>query len=399
MARTKNQRNTPRPSATPVMDPWDVEHQQSLATHGPMASTNHTYPITVHRGFDAQFTAEPLTRRYPIFEETESHRAFLVRTRSERLITTGKRDNYYTPEQLWEEDDRLRGRMQFAREGEPSWVDEEEDSSDEEQAEGPVPQQNDIVRGQSEVEPETDLPIALHAEDHVTTVAAVTEDHEGVQDLVTGLDLSTTAPLLALTSTFTDGTIAVALCGQQRSHEEVPEDTSVKPALPAAPAKLNDSSHPVGLDRDAAGDTPAISQEGSTQDQAGINEWNVSLKDAPLPTVSLLSGAENFDALMATTDWDTETTIATVVKYSDGRVVALLMGQQREKQNATRRGSEIEYGLLFAQFFQTVGKSSQHNAFPHHHKQLLSLLGVTRKDLVKANAITDLTADTQQHQS
>jgi hypothetical protein len=143
MARTKNQKTAQRTaSSTPVMDPWDIEHQRSLAVHGPMASTNIIYPITVHRGFEADREAQPLTRRYPVFEETVSHREFLVRSRSERLITTGERDNYYTPEQLWEEDDRLRERMKFARSGEPSWVDEEPYSSDEEEAVGPVVQQS-----------------------------------------------------------------------------------------------------------------------------------------------------------------------------------------------------------------------------------------------------------------
>jgi len=46
------------------MDPWDVEHQQSLALHGPMASTKAIYPSTIHRGFDALGTAEPLTRPF-----------------------------------------------------------------------------------------------------------------------------------------------------------------------------------------------------------------------------------------------------------------------------------------------------------------------------------------------
>ena len=124
----------------------------------------------------------------------------------------------------------------------------------------------------------------------------------------------------------------------------------------------------------------------------------MSLKDARLPTVSLLSGAKNFDALMAATDWDTETTIATVVKFSDGRVMAILMGQQREKRPAARRSSEIEYGLLLAQFFQTVGTSTQHSAFPQEHKPLASLLETARKDLVRADAIPDMVV-TAQNQS
>jgi hypothetical protein len=98
---------------------------------------------------------------------------------------------------------------------------------------------------------------------------------------------------------------------------------------------------------------------------------------------------------LAATDWDTETTIATVVKYGDGRVVVFLMGQQREKQPAARRSLEIGYGLLFAQFFQTVEMSTQHSAFTEKHKQLASLLETTRNNLVKADAIPDLTVAAQ----
>ena len=394
MARTKNQRNTQRPSATPVMDPWDVEHQQSLAIHGPMASTNHIYPITVHRGFESQDTAEPFTRRYPAFQEFESHRAFLVRSRSERLITNGERDNYYTPEQLWEEDDHIRGTMQFARSGEASWVDEEvyssDEDEDEEEAEGQVLQRNDGPQQQQPtVDPkdETDLPLTLQFEDHVTTVAAVLPDHENVQDFITSLDLSTTTAPLTISSTFMDGTIAVALCGQQKSHETGTEDTGSSQGLQTA-CKGDGSSLPRALDTDAADDDNSMQQQDA-------DEWNVSLKDARLPTVSLLSGSEKLNALLAATDWDTETTIATVVKYGDGRVVVFLMGQQREKQPAARRSSEIEYGLIFAQFFQTVEMSTQHSAFTEKHKQLASLLETTRNDLVKADAIPDLTVAAQ----
>ena len=65
MARTKNPKNAQRTaSSAPIMDPWDVEHQQSLALHGPMASTNVIYPSTIYRGFESLDTAEPLTRPF-----------------------------------------------------------------------------------------------------------------------------------------------------------------------------------------------------------------------------------------------------------------------------------------------------------------------------------------------
>jgi hypothetical protein len=386
MARTKNAKIPQRTaSSITIMDPWDVEFQQSVATHGTIASTNQIYPSAVHRGFDAQDTARPLTRRYPVFEETVSHRERLVQARSDRLITTGERDNYYTPEQLWEEDDRLRGRMQFAREGEPSWVDEEEDSSDEEGAEGSTVQRNVAVEKKAEVEGEDDtvLPVTLRADDHVTTVAAVIPDYKDVPDLIASLNLSSTATLLTTTITFTDGTLAVAICGQQSPHEEITEDASAGQASQAAPVEGDDASRTAGLDVTAANDN-----EVTPQDDAG--EWNVVLKDARLPTVALLSGEKTFDSLMVATDWDTWATIATIVKYSDGRVVAILMGQERGNQRAT--SPEIDYASFFNNFFEAVAKSTQHAAFPEQHKQFASLLEATRKDLVKADAITDLTA-------
>jgi hypothetical protein len=385
MARTKCAKTPQRTaSSTPIMDPWDVEFQQSVATHGTIASTNQIYPSAVHRGFDAQDTARPLTRRYSIFEETQSHRESLVQARSDRLITTGERDNYYTPEQLWEEDDRQRGTMQFAREGEPSWVYEEEDSSDDEEAEG----QREVAVGKKsdvEEEDETVLPITLQADDHVTTVAAVVPDYKDVQDLVTSLNLSTTAPLLTTTITFTDGTLAVAFCGQQKPHEKSNEDASAGQASQSAPVKGDDSS--VGLDIAAADDNSEIPQEDAS-------EWNVVLKDSRLPNVSLLSGEKNFHALMVATDWDTWATIATIVKYNDGRVVAILMGQQHGNKRAT--APEIDFASFFNEFFQTVAKSTHHSAFPQQHDQLASLLETVRNDLVNANAITDVTASRKQ---
>ena len=385
MARTKCAKTPQRTaSSTPIMDPWDVEFQQSVATHGTIASTNQIYPSAVHRCFDAQDTARPLTRRYSIFEETQSHRESLVQARSDRLITTGERDNYYTPEQLWEEDDRQRGTMQFAREGEPSWVYEEEDSSDDEEAEG----QREVAVGKKsdvEEEDETVLPITLQADDHVTTVAAVVPDYKDVQDLVTSLNLSTTAPLLTTTITFTDGTLAVAFCGQQKPHEKSNEDASAGQASQSAPVKGDDSS--VGLDIAAADDNSEIPQEDAS-------EWNVVLKASRLPNVSLLSGEKNFHALMVATDWDTWATIATIVKYNDGRVVAILMGQQHGNKRAT--APEIDFASFFNEFFQTVAKSTHHSAFPQQHDQLASLLETVRNDLVNANAITDVTASRKQ---
>lgn len=67
----------------------------------------------MHKGFDADDTAVELIRRYPAFEEEEQHRKFLVRSICERLVIPGETDDYFTPEELWKEDDRINGKWYF----------------------------------------------------------------------------------------------------------------------------------------------------------------------------------------------------------------------------------------------------------------------------------------------
>jgi hypothetical protein len=66
------------------------------------------------------------------------------------------------------------------------------------------------------------------------------------------------------------------------------------------------------------------------------------------------------------------------------------VGQERGNKRAT--APEIDFASLFNDFFGAFGKSNQHAAFTKQHMQLASLLETTRKELVEANAITDLTA-------
>lgn len=390
MARTKTPKTAWRASAAPIKETWEIEFERSLATHGPTASSNHIYPSTVHRGFDAHFTAEELTRRYPAFEETEQHREFLARSRSARLLLPGERDNYFTPEQLWEEDDRLRGVNQFANSGEASWVheiaDETEDEDEEDESQA-VEQRVVVQEPDDESDEDFNLPLSFDADDHATTVTTVISEHTDVQDFVTSLDLSTTATLLTISNAFIDGTLAIALCGHQKAHETVPEDAGAGQELRAAPVNDADSSHPVRLDTDAAGDALANSQEGSNEDQAFYDEWNVVLKDDHLPTVAFLSGSKNLGALMAAIEWDAETTLATVQRYSDGRIVLLMVGQQ--KRVGSGKIDEIEYASLWAEVFRTVQKATRHGAFPKQHAELASLLKTAGQDLVKAGLLDD----------
>jgi hypothetical protein len=106
------------PSTTsPIKDPWDVEHARFLQLHpNAIAHSDKFYTGVVHKGFDADATAEELIRRYPVFEEAEQHRKFLVRSLSERHILKGEMDGYFSPRQLWEEDDRVSGKKRFSDE-------------------------------------------------------------------------------------------------------------------------------------------------------------------------------------------------------------------------------------------------------------------------------------------
>jgi hypothetical protein len=410
MARTKSLRKPQRAATADVKDPWDVEHELSLKVHGPTASTDLIYPSTVHRGFDSQFTAEPLTRRWPIFEESESHREFLVYNRSERLIIPGERDNYFTPEQLWGEDDRLHGRRQFASSGEASWVDEgeddegeekenEEEDSEEEGPKRPIVQQAVLVREQPKGEPETDvdLPLLLHADDHTTTV---TLDYKQVQDVFVSLELLTTVTSKSMISAFSDGRLAIALCGHEKSDETIPEKTNAAAIQQPVQSDSDIPSHQTETDDDAAADrSHATRGEDTDEKQALTDGWNVVLKDSCHPTVAFLSGAKTLDALMTAVDWDTANTIAVIQKYSDGKVVVLLIGQQRAKQASQGVAQPTEYASLWGEFFQTVQKSTRHDAFPAQHTKFSSLLQTARRDLVEAGLLDHFMLSSEEHGS
>lgn len=134
MARTKTS-PTARPS-TPVKDPWDREHEDFLQRYPyGIAGSEDIYTGVVHKGFDADTTAEELIRRYPAFEEEKEHRKFLLSKIRERLgiCIWRDRDGYYTPQELWEEDDRINEKKSFTRDDDGSSADEtdESDESDE----------------------------------------------------------------------------------------------------------------------------------------------------------------------------------------------------------------------------------------------------------------------------
>ena len=384
MAITKTPKISWGASATLPKEPWVIEHERSLATHGPTASTNHIYSETVHRGFDAHFTAEDFTRRYPIFEEIESHREFLVQSRSARLFLPKEKDNCFTPEQLWEEDDRLRGVNQFARSGEASWVDEVEDETEDEENEGQAVEQRIVVQEESDDEQDEnfDLPHSFDFEDHATTITA---NYSQVEDVFASIGLLTTASSKTITSSFVDGRLAIAICGREKSDATTSTQLDAEAVQRVAHVNGDSSSHPTGLDNDAAGHNQATPNEAADEVDTTSDEWNMVLKDSTHPTVALLSGAKTLSALMAAVDLHIGTTVAIIQKYSDGKVVVILAGQQRAKEAPF----DLDYASLWAEFFRTVQKATRHGAFPMQHVELASLLRAAGRDLVKAGLLDD----------
>lgn len=113
-------------ASSTIRDPWEIEHELFLQQNPNAIAHSDTFHTgVVHKGFDADDTAVELIRRYPAFEEDEQHRKFLVRSISERLVVPGEQDDYFTPEQLWQEDDRINGKWHFLEKDVESVSDEQ----------------------------------------------------------------------------------------------------------------------------------------------------------------------------------------------------------------------------------------------------------------------------------
>jgi hypothetical protein len=405
----------------------------------------------VHKGFNADSTAEELIRRYPPFQETEQHREFLVRSISERYIIPGEKDDYFTPLQLWEEDDRVNGKKVFTRGDESSsCADESEDEapdpingqevepepvvlrhvprgrigeeqleSDEqlalllgdpvddeptiEKSEGPSTEQksqdiqmtdDDLAElfgeepepeQEQEQEPpainvttpeaedavetvkDPELPITLQIDDLATTI---THDYPDVQRLLASLDFSSEASLTAVTSTSVDGYLVLAVLGYVKVENSAG----------------NDFEHPIRLDSSAAGNPKTSKQRPAIEKSASEREWNTVAQRPHHSTLAFLSGPRTYSALVAEIRWDTETIVATMMRYNDGRVLVLLVGEQQMSKLPSYAASaeEIDPAERFDAFFASM---RSHKSVPAEHAEIASLLEIAHSEMIEAGAL------------
>ena len=315
---------------SPIKDPWQTEHEIFLL-HNPnaIAHSDTFYTGLVHAGFDADDTAVELIRRYPAFEEAEEHRKFLVRSLSERLVLSGETEDYFTPEQLWEEEERILGKGCFLESEEEEESDsEEEEEEEEEEIEHHQPfalQDNEI-----DLEPTTTssgpFPISLQTRDHTTTI---TRDYTAIQLLLDSLEIShAVSPLRAITQLSADGSLVLALLGH------LPIATTTTRGHRAAEKKA-----------------PTCCSD----------EWQ--LVSGP---VAFFSGAETCSALVEEIAWAPESIVAASLVYGDGRVFVLVAGESV--------GAEEFGGVL--------GGVRRCEGVPAEHEEVVGLLEVARRDMV-----------------
>jgi hypothetical protein len=450
MARTKNSPFPQSHSYIPHKDPWEIEHD-ALLQHAPNAicHSDTIYTGVVHKGFNADSTAEELIRRYPPFQETEQHREFLVRSIGERYIIPGEKDDYFTPLQLWEEDDRVNGKKVFTRGDESSsCADESEDEapdlvigqevepepvvlkhvprgrigeeqleSDEqlalllgdpvddeltvEKSEGPSTEQKgqdvemtdddlaelfgETPEPEEEQEPpaitvttpeaedadeigkDPELPITIQSDDHATTI---THHYPDVQRLLDSLDLSSEASLTAVTSTSVHGCLVLAVLGHVKANNSA--GSAVE--------------HPIRVDDSAAGASKTNKQRLATENLASDGEWNIIAQRPHHSTLAFLSGLKTYSALLAEIRWDIDTIVATTVSYNDGRVHALLVGEQQMSGLSRYAASaeEIDPADRFDAFFTSI---RTHKSVPAEHADIASLLEVAHSDMIEAGAL------------
>jgi hypothetical protein len=449
MARTQNSPFPQFHSYVPHKDPWEIEHD-ALLERAPNAicHSDTIYTGLVHKGFNADSTAKELIRRYPPFQETERHREFLVRSISERYIIPGEKDDYFTPLQLWEEDDRVRGKKIFTRGGESSSsADESEDEA------------SDLVNGQ-EVEPEpvvlksmprgrigedqleSDEQLALLLSDPVGDERTI-ESSEGPsmeqksQDVeMTNIDLAELfgeepepeleMPAITITTpeaedpveTGKDPELSIRLQSDDHTttithdYSDVQRllasiDLSFAATLTAIThaavdgslvlavfghVKANNSAgsdleHPIRLDDGVTGDSNTNKQRHKIEKLASEREWNTIAQRPHYSTLAFLSGPKTYNALLAEIRWDIDTIVATTTSYNDSRVLVLLVGEQQISK-ISRYAASAEQADPADQFDAFFASMRSHKSIPVEHAELASRLEVAHNDMIEAGALT-----------
>jgi hypothetical protein len=321
----------PRFSST-IKDPWDIEHEHFLQLHpNAIAHSDAIYTGAVHKGFDADDTALELIRRYPAFEEEEQHRAFLVRSLSERLGLPGETDDYFRPEQLREEEDRLAGEGSFVETDVESSSSDEESDSDDDLVEFFDDTTPESPKDEAATNTSSRLPITLQTGDHTTTIR---RNYADVERLLHTLDISPAAlSLRAIAQRSADGSLTLALLGH----------------LPSNPSTTCNC-------RTAEKKEPACRN----------NEWHLVCERPQQPAVAFFSGTETCCDLIEEIRWKPESISAASLVFGDGRVMVALSGRPVG-----------EVGGLFDSLWEVEG-------VPVEHEEISGLLEVAQGDLREA---------------
>lgn len=327
-----------------IKDPWDIEHELFLQLNpNAIAHSDTIYTGVVHKGFDADSTAEELVRRYPAFEETEQHRQFLVRSLSERLALPGgcETEDYFTPEQLWEEEDRLNGKRGSLEKEEVESSNDEEDEDEDKESFSAAP----IV----ETANDADLAITLRTGDHTTTI---TRDSADVQLLLSTLETSPAVPLRAITHCTADGSLVLSLLGHL-------------PPTPTTTCTLRTTER----------------EEPSCRD-----EWTVVSECPQSPTVAFFSGTETCSDLLEEIAWALDSIVATSLAYDDGRVLVVLVGEHVDLE-ANPYGISTRDGDPAGEFEGFFGGMRREEEVPVEFAELVGLLLVAERDMVEVGAL------------
>jgi hypothetical protein len=403
----------------------------------------------VHKGFNADSTAEELIRRYPPFQETEQHREFLVRSISERYIIPGEKDDYFTPLQLWEEDDRVNGKKVFTRGDESisSGDESEVEASDLANGRGVEPEPvvlKHVPRGRiGEEQLESDEQLALLLSDPVgdeptvesgevpsaeqksqdvemtdddlaelfgeepeqeqerepPAITVTTPEAEVAIETSVGSELPITLQSDGHTTTITHDYLDVQrlLASLELSSEAsltAITYTSVDGSLVLAvlgQVKANstagsDIKHPIQVNDSVTGDSETNKQRPATEKLARDREWNIVAQRPHHSTIAFVSGSETYSALSAEIRWDMDTLVATTVSYNAGRVLVLLVGEQ-QMSGLSRYTGSAEQTDPADRFDAFFASMRSHKSVPTEHAAIASLLEVARNDMIEAGAL------------
>lgn len=407
-----------------IKDPWEIEHELFLQ-HNPnaIAHSDTFYTGVVHKGFDADDTAVELIRRYPAFEEEEHHRKFLVRSICERLVVPGETNDYFTPEQLWKEDDRINGKWYFLEK------DVEESGSDDQS----------VIEEDSEPAASAELvhqPVVLKAVPKSTIGEEQLESDEQLAQLLgepvspnkhSGVEKSP-GNLLSDHShediSMTDDDLD-ELFGEKAGQPDIITPTKAKSSR-SQHAATNDSDLPITLQTgdhtttitrdyadvqlyldnlDISHDVPLraithCSADGSLvlallghletgtdsiskhhTAEMPATEWHLVSESPQAPAVAFFSGTETCSDLIEEISWHPDSTVATSLAYNDGRILVLLVG---ELSKYGIYHSNLDPVEQFGAFFGAMRKSEE---IPAEYAEMASLLQVAQRDMVDAGTL------------